>query len=276
MDRNILLSFDIEEFDIPEEYGQKIDEKTKLEVSVKGTRNILLLLEKLGIKATFFVTAYFAEKNKSLIKEIAKKHEIASHGFYHSIFSIEDLKKSKNTLEKISGKNVKGFRMPRLRPIDNRELEKAGYTYNSSMNPTYLPGRYNNFFKKRTAHYNKGILNIPTSTTPIIRFPIFWLSFKNFPSKLIKIASKISLTKDSYLNIYFHPWEFVDIKKFDLPKYISKKSGNEMLMALEKYILWLKKQGKFITISDFISTRLTYQLKQQNPKERPQKKLYKL
>jgi hypothetical protein len=34
--------------------------------------------------------------------------------------------------------------MAGLQPVDDAEIEKAGYEYNSSMNPTYIPGRYNN------------------------------------------------------------------------------------------------------------------------------------
>ena len=85
MNRRILLSFDIEEFDIPEEYGEKIDETVKFEISYKGVKEILPILEKLKIKATFFVTANFAIHYKALIQEISHKNEIASHGFYHSI-----------------------------------------------------------------------------------------------------------------------------------------------------------------------------------------------
>jgi hypothetical protein len=70
--------------------------------------------------------------------------------------------------------------MPRLKEVEDREIEKAGYEYNSSMNPTYLPGRYNNFFKTRTRYYSNNLLNIPISVTPLIRFPLFWLSFKTF------------------------------------------------------------------------------------------------
>jgi peptidoglycan/xylan/chitin deacetylase (PgdA/CDA1 family) len=254
MKKSVLLSFDIEEFDIPEEYGQLIDEKTQFEVSLRGLESILLLLEQLEIRATFFVTANFAIHHESIIQKISHKHEIASHGFYHSSFSLEDLEKSKKALEQLTNKSVTGFRMARLMEVDDRELQKAGYKYNSSMNPTYIPGRYNNFFKKRTAYYSNELLNIPVSVTPIIRFPLFWLSFKNLPLSWIKLASQITLQHDSYLCIYFHPWEFTDIKSFQLPNLIKKYSGSEMVDRLEKYLIGLKNQGEFITFSEFANS----------------------
>lgn len=251
MVKKILLSFDLEEFDIPEEYGEKLSDKVKFKISLEGVKKIIKLLDKLNIKATFFTTANFAIHNKLLVKELSKKHEIASHGFFHSSFSSDDLKKSKKILEKIIKKEVIGLRIPKLEKCKEEDIINSGYLYNSSMNPTFIPGRYNNFFEKRTAHYSNNLFSIPVSVVPLIRFPLFWLSFKNFPFLLIKLLSRITLDVDRYLNIYFHPWEFMDISKFKLPAYIKKDSGEEMLKKLEKYLLWLKTKGNFISFSEF-------------------------
>lgn len=251
MNKLILLSFDLEEFDVPEEYGHKLEDTTKFKVSLQGLEEVLQLLDRLNVKATFFITANFAIHHPSKIIEIAQKHEVASHGFYHSSFCVEDLARSKQSLEDITGKEVIGFRMARLQPVSDRDIELAGYQYNSSMNPTYLPGRYNNFSKPRTPYYSEKLLNIPVSVTPFIRFPLFWLSFKNLPLPLYKLASKITLNWDAYLNLYFHPWEFTNIRGYQLPGYIQKRSGQEMLDRLENYLTWIKAYGTFATFSEF-------------------------
>jgi hypothetical protein len=258
MTKAILLSFDIEEFDIPEEYNQRLTDEEKFEISRQGFDALLELLDRLQIRSTLFVTANFALHYPALIKFAASKHEIASHGFYHSSFDLADLEKSKKVLEQISDSAVTGFRMARLQKIDENAIATAGYLYNSSMNPTYLPGRYNNFFKKRIAHYAEGmssrrLLSVPVSVTPLIRFPLFWLSFKNFPLPLIKLASRLTLEHDRYLSLYFHPWEFVDLSVFHLPGYIKKHSGQPMLKRLERYLIWLHRQGEFISFSEFMS-----------------------
>ncbi|MGV0026245.1 hypothetical protein ACFE35_14670 [Phormidesmis priestleyi ANT.L61.2] len=67
----ILLSFDLEEFDVPEEYGA-IDDTTKFKVSLQGLEPVLELLHRLNVKATFFVTANFAIHHPSKMLEIAK------------------------------------------------------------------------------------------------------------------------------------------------------------------------------------------------------------
>ncbi len=247
---SILLSFDIEEFDIPEEYGQNISEQIKLDVSRQGLEKILNILEKTNVRATFFVTAHFALHHQALIHQISEKHEIASHGFYHSKFQVEDLHKSRLVLGELIGKSITGFRMARLQHVDDSDISQAGYKYNSSMNPTYIPGRYNNFFKPRTAYYSGNLLNIPVSVTPLIRFPLFWLSFKNFPLWFIKLASLFTLRHDRYINLYFHPWEFIDISNFNLPGYIKNKSGKVMVDKLNKYIVWLQRQGQFVCFDE--------------------------
>jgi len=251
MNKAILLSFDVEEFDIPEEYGQTLSNSVKFSISHLGLLNVLELLQRLNIPVTFFVTANFAIHHQNLIKELSQNHEIASHGFYHSQFAIKDLRLSKETLENLTGSAIHGFRMARLKPIKDIEIQRAGYFYNSSMNPTYIPGRYNNLLKPRTFYYHDQLLNLPISATPLVRFPLFWLSVKNFPLFLIKLASLVTIRHDHYLNIYFHPWEFTDISEFELPHYIKKDSGVKMLHKLETYLAWLKAQGNFITISQF-------------------------
>ena len=101
------------------------------------------------------------------------------------------------------------------------------------------------------------VLQIPAAVTPIIRFPLFWLSFKNFPLLVIKSASKRVMKKDGYVNLYFHPWEFTDTtdkEKFGLPFYVSD-TGKNMLNKLEAYIKWCIEKGySFSTYLDLYNT----------------------
>jgi peptidoglycan/xylan/chitin deacetylase (PgdA/CDA1 family) len=253
----ILLSFDIEEFDMPFEYQRKIEFNDQMGISIQGTIAILDLLKKHQIKATFFSTATFAINAPKVLERIVNEgHEIASHSYSHSDFKLEHLLESKLKLEELTGQKIIGFRMPRMHPVDEKEVFKAGYIYNSSINPTFLPGRYNNFNKPRTYFRQDGVMQIPASVTPIIRFPLFWLSFHNLPLFFYKWLLRITLKKDKYLNIYFHPWEFTELKnkdKFNFPSYVSKNSGINMILRLDDLILWAKtKKYNFITFKDFI------------------------
>jgi len=253
MDPLILLSFDVEEFDISLEYGQPIPESQQEEVSAQGLVALLELLDHLDMAATFFTTAHFALNQKSLIQGIASRHEIASHGFTHSQFEDIDLIRSRLVLQGISGQPVIGFRRPRMQATSGRLIQAAGYEYDSSENPIWLPGRYNNFFKPRMAHLEGSLLIIPASAVPFVRFPLFWLSFKNFPLELIQAASWLTLQNDHYLNIYFHSWEFADLSNYSLPGFVKHFNGERMLERLEGYLRWLKRHGRSVTFSEYNS-----------------------
>lgn len=109
----ILLSFDIEEFDLPKEHGVDISFEESMRVSKEGTRIILQTLKEMGAKATFFCTTNFAENAPELIHQIvADGHELASHGCDHFNPKEEDVSRSKPMLEAIGGVTVRGYRQP--------------------------------------------------------------------------------------------------------------------------------------------------------------------
>ncbi|MFY7846564.1 polysaccharide deacetylase family protein [Chryseobacterium gambrini] len=251
----VLLSFDIEEFDMPFEYKGEISFEQQISISQKGVERILDILKKHHAKATFFSTVIFAENSKELIRRLLNEgHELASHTWFHSDFEEKHLKESKERLEELFSTQVTGLRMPRMMPVSKNAVENAGYSYNSSINPTYLPGRYNNLKISRT-YFNEGnVVQIPASVSPNFRIPLFWLSFHNFPLFFYKKLASDVLKKDKYLNIYFHPWEFAEIKDeaFKLPGFTVKNSGIEMVKRFDEFLTWLKsKNYSFGTIQEF-------------------------
>lgn len=254
-----LLSFDIEEFDMPFEYGKNIAFEDQISISIKGTHIILDLLVKHNLKATFFSTVVFAQNAPEIIARIKNEgHELASHTYYHSKFEVEHLLSSKLALEQLSGLPVTGFRMPRMMPVPDSEITAAGYTYNSSINPTWLPGRYNNLHISRTYFKLENVWQLPASVSPMFRIPLFWLSFHNFTLAIYKYLLKKTYRKDGYVNIYFHPWEFTDLtdkKRFGFPGYVSKNSGKAMEKRMDNLMRWIKSQNyPSETINTFIGS----------------------
>ena len=241
-----LLSFDIEEFDMPFEYGKTISFENQIDISTIGTNLILDLLQKHNFKATFFSTVIFAQNATEVIARIKNEgHELASHSYYHSKFEVEDLLRSKIALEALFGSTIYGFRMPRMMPVDEIEIANAGYEYNSSINPTWLPGRYNNLKISRTYFKKEGVWQLPASVSPF-RIPLFWLSFHNFPFWFYKKLIKNTYRKDGYINIYFHPWEFTDLNKkeaYGFPTYVSKNSGTVMVDRFDRLLTWINQMG---------------------------------
>ncbi len=251
----ILLTFDLEEFDLPLEYNTEISKQSQLDITTTGLKNLIPILKRNNITATFFTTAYYAENNVSLIQELIKDgHEIASHFYYHSDYCPSHILKSKQKLEEITNQQITGIRIPRLKEMDINLIKDAGYLYNSSLNPTYLPGRYNNYFKPRvlSRDLTTNLFILPFSVTPIVRFPLFWLTFKNINLQLFVFLCRQTLRKDKYLHLYFHPWEFTDLSAFEIPAYIKNKSGKRMHDRLDSFIKLLQLKGNFVTINQFL------------------------
>lgn len=258
MTNKVLLSFDIEEFDFPKERGEEISVEDGVKVSKIGAEKILKILKRQDVKATFFITGNFAKFAPEIVKQMVKDgHEVAAHGVNHSNPQKSDIKEAKQILEKTSGTKIIGWRQPRMQKIDYDELAKQGYLYDSSVNPAFIPGRYNNSKTSRTPFMistkSKKILEIPASTATFMRVPLFWLALHLFPFWLYRLFAKMSLKKTGLLVTYFHPWEFTDLGKFKIvPWYIKKNSDKKLEKRLEKLIISLKKSGyEFISFRDY-------------------------
>ena len=254
----VLLSFDVEEFDLPKEHGGNISLGEGIKVSKAGLIKVLNVLEREKVVATFFCTANFVENEPALIKKIARAgHEIACHGVDHFSPKPSDIRISKQKIEKILGAKVVGYRAPRMQPINYHKMKKLKYVYDSSVNPAFIPGRYNHLNVPRKPYKKNGIVEIPTSVATVFRVPLFWLALHLFPQKLYLLLAKMSLKKTGYFATYFHPWEFAELKKYAcVPKYIKHNSGDKLEQRLENLISELKKSGcKFQTYAAYAKIR---------------------
>lgn len=254
----ILLSFDIEEFDVPREHGVEYSLEEGMEVSIEGTNRILDVLKRNEVRATFFTTGNFAENAPDVMKRIINGgHEVACHGVDHFSPKESDFRISKEIVERVCGVKVTGYRQPRMFPVVESEIKKAGYKYNSSLNPAFIPGRYMNLKTPRTWFMKDGVMQIPSSVTPHLRFPLFWLSLHNLPEGLYHMLVRRVLKHDGYFVTYFHPWEFYGLKEhpeFKMPFIIKNNSGSDMVKRLDNLVGMLKSRGhEFITYDEFVS-----------------------
>lgn len=252
----ILLSFDTEEFEVPREHGVDISLKEGMEVSVEGTNRILDVLKQNHVRATFFCTGNFAENAPEVMERIMQEgHEIACHGVDHWQPKDTDFEMSKQIVERVTKRQVYGYRQPRMFPVSDSEIARVGYHYNSSLNPAFILGRYMHLTAPRTWFIKDGVMQIPASVTPWIRFPLFWLSLHNLPESLYHWLVRRTLKHDGYFVTYFHPWEFFDLKahpEYNIPFIIRNHSGHEMVQRLDRLIkMLLEHQQEFITFKDF-------------------------
>jgi polysaccharide deacetylase family protein (PEP-CTERM system associated) len=118
-----ILTFDIEDWfhthQNRQQYSGHIWEQLPSKV-VENTDRVLDVLEKNGLKATFFILGWVAKHHPELVKKIRSEgHEVGAHSFWyhnphlitHSDFE-KDLKLCLNVLQDITGEKVKAFRAP--------------------------------------------------------------------------------------------------------------------------------------------------------------------
>ena len=256
-----LISFDLEEFDLPLEYHASISPDRQLAIAAAGTAKLLDMLEHHPeYRVTFFVTVRFAEACPELVARMAARgHEIASHGMTHSRFSPEDLAQSRERLSALAGAAVTGFRPPRLLALDKQAILAAGYRYESALNPVWLPGRYNNF-RAPLAPFREpcGLWQIPVTALPKLRLPLFWLSFKNLPLRLYLALARRAIRSNGVFNFYTHPWEYTAEareKCWRIPGYITRGAGDAYLRRLETLCGALSELCEFSTFQHYLEAR---------------------
>jgi len=254
----IAITIDCEQWNSGELRNKKDNENNNTNYSREGNKRLLKILEKHNIPVTFFVTGFFAEKEKKQIKEISKKHEIACHGYSHfyrdNILNLkQDIEKSKKILEKITNKKICGFRAPQMQFSKEliNILERLNFKYDSSIHAAYLPGFYNNKnINLKPFKINK-ITEIPASASYFFRIPVNWIFMRNMPlSYTIRIVKR--LLKNRVVPVlYFHSWEFFEVKNKSVPFYITRNTGKKFCKKFDKFLDYFKNE-KFVLLKDLI------------------------
>jgi len=226
----ILLTIDLEDWFQVENFKNYIDQSDWKNLEWRFERNthtLLDLFDQNQIKATFFVLGWNAEHVPQLIKEIYRRgHEVASHGYMHDLCSIvdevalrNDLRKSKQILEDITGVEVKGYRAPSFSISDDviHLLKETGYQYDSSYDCSSLNPRHGTidlagFMQKGIAYMDSGgFSEIPISNLQIANTTLPWGGggyFRFWPRSLFQLGVRKILSEQEGYVFYTHPWEF--------------------------------------------------------------------
>ena len=257
--KKVCLSFDFEECDLPRESGVDFPIEEGMKVSSEGANAVLDVLERHGVRATFFCTLNFAERAPEVMRRIIDGgHEVAAHGVDHFHQVPEDPYLCKEGLERLYGVKVVGYRQPRMFPVDDAALGAAGYLYNSSLNPAFVPGRYMHLTTPRTLFAKDGLMQVPASVTPRLRFPLFWLALHLLPEGLYRFLVRRTLAHDGYFVTYFHPWEFSSLAdraaELKVPRLVRANLGRPMIGRLDRLIAALKgPEVEFVTIRELVT-----------------------
>lgn len=196
----------------------------------KNTERVLALFDDVGVKSTFFMLGWVAERHPGLVRQILEQgHELASHGYSHIRATQQqpdqfrqDVTRTRNLLEDIGGVPVRGYRAASYSIVKNNIwaldiLEQAGYEYSSSVYPIHhdlygIPDAPRFAFHPNNSRF----VEIPISTVRYLNrnFPCGGGGFfRLFPYQLSRWAiDRVNRTEKKPTIFYFHPWE-VDPKQ---------------------------------------------------------------
>lgn len=154
-----------------------------------GVPRHLEMLDRLNIRATFFVPGYDAEQHPELVAEIAASgNEVAAHGYLHEAWDLEPeeeetlLRKTDKILREVTGQAVLGWRSPSGRKSGRtlNVLRSMGYIYDSSDKDYDLP-----YVLRYGAGEDDRIIELPNNTYSLDDFPFFKFSFTP-PSEVLQ------------------------------------------------------------------------------------------
>ena len=229
MPRNV-ISVDVEDYFHVEAFSDIVDRKNWDQYPSRveaNTKRILDLLDESGVKGTFFVLGWVAERYPNLVREIVSRgHELACHFYWHRlIFNLEpkefreDTLRAKAVLEQAAGLPVYGYRAPSFSIVTSslwalEILAESGFTYDSSIYPIH--------------HDTYGIPSAPrapfridTPAGPIMEYPMstFRMLGKHnlpvggggylrmLPFWYTKLGCRRLQSEKVPLVVYIHPWE---------------------------------------------------------------------
>jgi len=190
-----------------------------------NTERILYLFDTHGVRGTFFILGWVAQRYPALVKKIvAGGHEIASHGWEHIRVNTQtpqefrkDIERTRKLLEDISGEPVKGYRAASYSIGSGEawawdELADAGYLYSSSI----VPIKHDLYGIPDAPRFPFTVAGGQLREIPITTIPLAGRNincggggwFRLFPYAFSRWAlNRVNKGEQQAGIFYFHPWE---------------------------------------------------------------------
>ena len=235
-----LLTFDIEDWYHANYAGVDLSACRGNESHFRANMELLLqLCSKAGCKATFFVLGQIGEQYPAIVRDIVRAgHEVASHGYGHQLAYKqtyeefrEDVQKSIDILQTLTGEKVWGYRAPSWSIVKNNHhylqaLEEIGLRYDASIFPvkTFLygiPDAPTEIHHPAVNGRELALLEVPMSVLKIGGRNFGYSGgfyFRLFPSWLIKRIIRSGNRAGRHSIVYLHPRELdATERRLELP-----------------------------------------------------------
>jgi polysaccharide deacetylase family protein (PEP-CTERM system associated) len=194
---------------------------------VANTRRVMDVFDAAGVKATFFVLGWVADRHPALTREIASRgHEIGCHGYSHNLIYrqtrdefAQETRRAKSLLEDQSGRAVNGYRAASFSITDASRwaldvLAEVGFTYDSSLFPV-RHDLYGSSVEATAPHRlatpaGAELIEFPMTARRVggVAIPISGGGyFRLYPYRLSAfLLERVNRDGDPFV-FYLHPWE---------------------------------------------------------------------
>jgi polysaccharide deacetylase family protein (PEP-CTERM system associated) len=204
---------------IPRDQWDKCESRVE-----RNTLQLLDLLSRHKVEATFFVLGWVAERYPDLIREVeARGHEIATHGYSHRLLTSltpdefrADLAQSIDVLARCSSQTVRGFRAPSFSVTRNtwwalEIMHSAGIAYDSSIFPVGFHPDYGiPDFSLEPQQIPEGPLELPMTCVRMFGRKVPCSGggyFRLFPYAATRSLMRACNREHRPVIFYIHPWE---------------------------------------------------------------------
>lgn len=196
----------------------------------RNTRRLLDLCARHEVKGTYFVLGWVAERWPQLVRDIQDAgHELGTHGQDHRRVTTlsprefrEDIRRSKQTIEDVSGVEVIGYRAPSYSIVRETMwamdvLAEEGFLYDSSI----FPIRHDRYGIPDFPRFPRPVRDLGRDHTAVQEFPISTIRLagmnlpfvgggylRHFPFAFIRWGmQRLNAVERRPAIVYIHPWE---------------------------------------------------------------------
>jgi polysaccharide deacetylase family protein (PEP-CTERM system associated) len=194
----------------------------------RNTRQLMELCEEHGVKGTWFVLGWVAERWPGLVREIRDAgHELGTHGQDHRRVTTltpdefrADIRLSKRIIEDVAGVEVIGYRAPNYSIVRETMwamdiLAEEGFRYDSSIFPIrhdhYGIPDFPRFPRPVRGHNGTALHEFPISTVRVAGMNLPFVGggyLRHFPLPFIRWGMRhLNEVERRPAVVYIHPWE---------------------------------------------------------------------
>lgn len=225
-----IISVDVEDYFQVEAFSKVVGRESwdSYPCRVEANNHRLLdLFDETGVKGTFFILGWVAERYPQLVREITKRgHEPACHSYWHNlIYDLTpaafraDTIRAKTVIEQACGLPIHGYRAPSFSVVARSSwafdvLAETGFRYDSSVFPvkhdTYgIPGAPRLPFKVKTE--SGTIVEFPMTTFRLGvggNMPLGGGGYlRILPDWYTRLGVRKAAAEGVPIVCYLHPWE---------------------------------------------------------------------